>query len=734
MITTARMIGMALVLATGAETVLLAQTRPPAEAAATGRKSDEDRDAMAMFRRGSALLADRQDDRAVSVFEGMLLNFPRSPVRHQAALALGAHFSGKGDHETAIKHLATVLAAGDADDDQQAEALYRTGAAHYEQNDTARALAFLRRTTENFPWNTHSNDAYYYIGLCHFREKRWTRAVEAFRMVGTSIAPAGDALNLAESGQRYMIRVTDKDLRVLGLDGRKVDVLIATASGDRETVALEAFDREGETWLGSIKTLSGTAVPGDGLLQFKGSDNIRVAYLDRNTLDGAGNVKRQAASRLVSTAAGGFTDGAFREYVQGVFSSQRTFLQVRDFDADKTDGNDPVSVRLYSQRRLTDQELGDRGIEARPEDGPQYELHDQKTVTLTETGPHTGVFTAVVNIMHVVDKAGISSGAPNLQAVEGDHIFLDYLDEFHIEAVDAPRTLTVSAEFLTGEIPDVWVAQREVRDANLRSRKSNIEAAFYLRLGEVFKSVGLVDRVAERTLIGLEKVNEVINQALRINIDRELIEEAYRLKWELQVLSDNLRGAIATCRTFMSIFPGSPLADRALMQIAKASKETGDTRQAFSLFEGILQLNTTPDVKGEAQYNIALLLEAEAGSRASAGLPAADRPMGASIAAFQRVAEQYPDSPFAGESLGKVIDFYIASRDYGRCNELLERTFVDYPDAAFLDGMLLKWGVVLARMNQPAEARAKLQQLLQDYPSSPFAAQAKPLIDRLAKQ
>ncbi len=696
--------------------------------------SETDRDALNMVRRGMALMADRQDERAVNVLEGVLLNFPRSAVRHMAAVELGRHFTEKGDYETALKHLSGVLASEDADDDQRAEALYRSGACHYEQGDTTRALSVLRQVTENYPWSIHANEAYYYIGLSHFRAKRWTRAVEAFRMVGTSVEPVRDAFNLAEAGQRYMIRVEDKDLRVLALEDKAVDVIITTDSGDSETVPLEAFDREGETYLGSIRMEPGPAVPGDDILQFKGPDTVRVAYVDRNTLQGSQNITRQAVSRLVSTATIGFMDGAFREYVNGVFAGQRTFVQVRDFDASTSDNRDTVTVRLYSQYRPTEQELADRAIAVRPEDGPYYELHDERMVTLRETEPHSGVFTAIVTITEAPDKNSISPDSAHLQALDGDFIFMDYRDMEHIEALDAPRTVTASAEFLTGEIPDVWIAQRDVQDPNLRARKNNIEAAFYLRLGQIFKSVGLIDRVEQRALIGLEKVNDVISHALRINIDRELVEEAYRLKWELQVLNGNLQDAISTCRTFMSLFPNSQLADQALMQIAKASMETGDVRQAFSLLQGILQLNTTESIKGEAQYNIATLLEAEAQERAQSARDSAEaaRMMGPAIAAYQRVADLYPNSPFAGEALGKVIDFYLAARDYSRCAELLDKVFIDYPDAPFLDEMLLKWGVMLARTGQIPDARNKLQQLLRDYPNSPAAGQAKPLLDRLA--
>jgi len=717
-------------LAVGLATVSLqarANTTPAAPA-------DAERDAMNMYRRGMALLEDRQDERAISVFEGVLLNFPRSPVRHLASIELGRYFTDQGDFDAALRHLGGVLAADDADDEHVAEALFLTGVSHHEQGNAARALSFLRQVTENYPWSTHANEAYYYIGLSHFRARRWTRAVEAFRMVGTSVEPVRTEFNLAEAGQRYMIRVEDKDLRVLALEDKDVDVVITTESGDREVVSLEAFDRDGETYLGSIRTEPGPAVPGDGILQFKGPDTVSVTYVDRNTLEGARNVQRQAVSRLVSTATIGFMDGAFREYVQGVFAGQRTFLQVRDFDASVSDNRDTVTVRLYSQYRPSEQELGDRGILVRPEDGPYYDLHDEITVTLTETGPHTGVFQAVVTIEEAPDADSITRGGRTLQAVDGDFIFLDYVDEEHIDALDAPRTVTAQAEFLTGEIPDVWIAQREVQDVNLRARKNNIEAAFYRRLGEIFKSVGLLDRVEQRALIGLEKVNEVISQSLRINIDREHVEEAYRLKWELQVLKGDLAGAIATCQTFMSLFPASQLADRALLQIARASMEIGESRQAFTLLQGILRLDTTEEIKGEAQFSIAQLLEAEAEERARTARTPDDakRMMAPAIAAYQRTADLYPRSPFAGDALGKVIDFYLAQRDYARCGELLEKVFIDYPDAPFLDEMLLKWGVMLARQNRFAEARGKLQQLLRDYPNSPAAGQARPLLDRLA--
>jgi hypothetical protein len=56
---------------------------------------------------------------------------------------------------------------------------------------------------------------------------------------------------------------------------------------------------------------------------------------------------------------------------------------------------------------------------------------------------------------------------------------------------------------------------------------------------------------------------------------------------------------------------------------------------------------------------------------------------------------------------------------------LLEQVFVDYPDAKFLDAMLLKWTLVAFQSGDFAKARDKCAQLISEYPDSPHAQKAK---------
>ncbi len=702
---------------------LLAGAAGRAQQTPTDSSGAGDPAAMRLFRQGLALIEDRQDERGLKVLASIPATFPKSPVRLQAWLAIGRYYTeNRPDFALALKNLQPVLDAEDAGPDEKAEALYRMGIAHYGLGDYPRALSTLRKVTDQYPWSVFANEAYYYIGLCHFQLKRWRQAVEALKMVGTSVPPnEGEEESLVEAGQRFFVKIQDKDLRVLKIAGRPLEVTVTTDSGDRERLTLEPFDAEGEFYLGSIRMEQGKAVATNGILEVRGGDRITVSYLDANTQDGGRNVERKAFARTVSTAVAGFTDGAYREYVRGLFVGQPAFLRVKDLDADVTDGPDTVVVRIIARYPAPREETA-AALEVE-------ELLDRDSLSLTlrESGPMTGVFTGTLNIQKWEEGQPLNTADSILSAAEKDIIFLEYEDKAHIGSRKEPRLVSARAEFLAGEIPDVMVAQREVATEVLRARKNVTEAKFYLRLAQIFKDVGLMARSHEKADTGLEKVEDVLRRYARASLPPELVEEAYQLKWELQIAKDDLSGAIATCRQLMALFPTSSLADVAMMQIARAYLNAGKPNEAAGLLRGILGLKTSPDLKAEAQFLLAQTLEQSI--RSNLSREERLRALGQAIAAYRSVAEQYPDSPFAGEALGKVIDFHLEARDYARCLEMIQTVFQDYPDAPFLDEMLLKWGVVLVRLGRQNEAREKLTALIRDYPNSVAAGKAHKVLE-----
>ena len=116
------------------------------------------------------------------------------------------------------------------------EGLYLTGVAHFQARNYAGACAVLRKITREYPHTVWANQSYYYIGMCHFAQKRWNDAVRNLSLVGTFVDPDSPGADYAEAGRRFYVKVVDADLPVLRQLGRGVSVTATTARGDREVL------------------------------------------------------------------------------------------------------------------------------------------------------------------------------------------------------------------------------------------------------------------------------------------------------------------------------------------------------------------------------------------------------------------------------------------------------------------------------------------------------------------
>jgi len=681
-----------------------------------------------MLNRGIELLEMKQEERALKLLSSVPRMFPTSKARFKAHLVLGKHHMSKRRYQLAIKQF---LRLGDSEaPEQRAEGLYQIGICYYNLNEFDKAFMSLRKVTNEFPWSVFANEAYYYIGQCHFKLRRWARALEALERVGTSVPADAKGEVLAEAGQRLFVKAFDKDLVVLAGLGQKPTVRLAAKSGDKEEVALEPLGRSGEHFIGSIQTLLGEPKPGDGRLQIIGGDSVAVHYVDANTQSGKRNEKRVSTIKMVSSASVGFTDGAYREYTRGVFGDSDAFIRVKDLDRDVTKRRDQLTVRTYTQFKVEKERDSERGGIDFGEEEEEFKVRDSVEVKLTETGPHTGIFVGTVLPKVVANTEEIIPGDPRLSAMKGDEIIVEYFDELHTGGQD-PREVRTKAKLLIGQIQDVKVEHREVDSLDLKARKNLIEAKIYLRLGNIFKEVGLVKKAHQKAAEGLARVQEVIRMSMKASLDRSLVEQAFSVKWDLLLVQDKLGQAIAVCRTLTRLFPDSTLVDRALLKIGLARMQGEKPGQAISIFNAVIRLPKS-DLKAEAQYSIGRVHEILANEAAKKS--GRDPDLSRAMVAYKKCSEAYPDSPFAGDALEKIANYYIVVKDYKRALELMERVFTDYPDASFLDRMLLKWVIAAYRLGNYRLAKQKADQLLSEFPNSKLAPKAKKFQEIIAKK
>ena len=690
------------------------------------------------------VLENGEEERALGMLEAVPKMFPESPMKFVAYLELGrAHFK-KGRNDEALAQLRNAAAA--KENEVKAESLLLQAKVHLASARDSEASMVLRRITTDFPESPFANDAWYEIGQIHFKGKRWFRAQEAFRRVGTAVPRlevregenAPDVF--AEAGQRLYAVVDDRDLAVATKLGREVKVKMTAASGDSEVVVLKPFGQDGGSALASVPTSPAASKPNDGVLTVQGGESVSVLYVDEANASGDRNVQHVAGVKIVSSAVLAVMDGAYRQNVKGVFAGNPAFLRLKDLDLDTTANPDKVKVTVKSYRRRpkpTDEEVAAaaaKGIKAveEVEADPWVEIVSSE-VELVETKPRSGVFEGRLTpiIGAIVEEGQIESEA------DGKLVF-SFVDNLHIEGTK-PREVSAEVAVLTGGSTEPQSIVSSASDPVMQSRKLLLEAKLLNQWGTIFKDVGLDKQAASKANEGLERIADIFALSKRFALPRDVMENAYAAKWDLMMVKGELRSAIAVCRELLKIYPDTVLADLALLKIAKAraeSRELPELNEASGIYRSILAMPNSQN-KAEAQFLLAGVLEKIAKINAARKATIKEKPepdYTAAISAYRACAENYPQSSFAGESFKRIVTFQIGRKDYNRANETLERVFQDYPDAPWLDEMLLRWGIVKYRTGDIEGAKEKFRKILEEYPSGPASGQAQNFLQKLNRE
>lgn len=733
------------------------QERKPVEQSeekAGARSADGDRQARLLYEKAMELMEYKQVERGLAMLSTVVRDNQGSLLAHRANMAMGKYYLSQNKPKEALNHfllLTRVLAPvpGEKPSDELTElyheALFQAGFSQYQAGQYGAAFPLLRQLTEVAGKSKWANMAYFYIGMSHYNLKNWNKAIDSLSLVGTEVEDAGEKLGRIEIGQRFYAKITDADVPVLRKIGQPVKAEVKVSSGDVETLEGVPIAGKKEELLLSAPTVIGQAKPNDGVIQMAGGDTLTVTYLDDSTLDGKKGVPRSGTVKAVSTGTVGFFLGDYSTPAYIAFPGQPQALVLRDADLDLSPAAETVQVQVRSLQKIKAEEAaaGESGtldiFAVKDDEKDQWKERDSITVTLTEQGQapeiRSGSFTGKIKLAPVTPGAAINTTDDVLQCDELDELSVSYTDKVHLYG-EEPREnvsrIKVSGSVNAGVTADQFV----VFETLLKARKESVEAEALVGLGMIYKDMGLESRAAQRATEALRKVDPIILE--RSKLPGDLVERAFKLKWESELLQDQFAAATATCLAFNRLYPESVLADQALMTLGRTLAQKGQYADAVEVYSRVLQLQN-PISAAEAQFRIGETLQkqAEAASEAAdetnskwgkTGLNAAtalQNRMGNAIAAYRKTYETYPESSFAAEALGRVVRHYVDTEDFAQASALLENVFSNYPDAAYLDEMLMLWAKVAYKMGDTEMAKAKLRQLIFDYPSSKQVADAQ---------
>ncbi|MBL8830092.1 MAG: tetratricopeptide repeat protein, partial [Planctomycetaceae bacterium] len=329
----------------------------PAEGPAVRGSLVEDRAAAKLLEAGDARFDADEFLKAVEVWESVIERYPRSKVRFTAHMRLGNYLlERERAFDRARTHFEAAAADINTDEEQRAEATLKMGVCFYEARNYGKCFTVMRDVVEKFPVSSQVNSAYYYIGLGHFQLGHYSRAIDALEKVGTTLSGASGQLEKVEAGKRLFIKIDDADLAAIEA-GRTVKITIETTAGDKETIDCHPVGRNVRVVLGSVLTSLGKPNAGNGVIEVKGDDQVRVIYTDEHTGDRQFNRPVNKQIPVVGNAVVQITDGAFSETLRGVVLDKPVNLQIIDSDYDLTDEADSIKAYVELLREKTQEEI-----------------------------------------------------------------------------------------------------------------------------------------------------------------------------------------------------------------------------------------------------------------------------------------------------------------------------------------------------------------------------------------
>ena len=725
----------------------------------------EDRAARKLLEAGDARLEANEAGKAVEVWQSVIERYPRSKVRFDAHMRLGGYLLERDRaFDRARTHFEAAAEEDNPTEAQRATATLKMGVCFYESRNFGKCFKIMRDVIERFPVSPEVNQAYYYIGLGHFQQGHYSRAIGALERVGTALSGDEGKVEKVEAGKRLFVRIEDADLAALE-PGKTVKVRCETTAGDVEVVECFPIGRNVRVVLGSIPTTLGKAKSGNGRLEVRGGDKVKVTYIDQHTSEG--NVEKKVIKEIavVGNAKVAIMDGAYAETLGGVVLGREVNLQVVDADMDLTDAADILKAVVEVYREKTQEELNAEATPGTPTAKPdpnkldRFKKIDKVDVVLTEikvahdlpepgketadakepekkpegapdkekveppdNSIHSGVFRAVVSL---VKSETALADDQILQAQPNDLIVLTYVDA--VNTTGEPRTLTFRARCVEGSLGGVRVTQTQINDLELRVKTQLKTASALTNIGNRYKEFGLKTHADAKYQQALKICEDITNEAQKLG--GRTLEETYVQLWKVYYEMDKIDLAAAMSQRLQRDFPNSEFVDAALVQLAQVARKQNQMERAISVYGSVVRMEKS-QLKGEAQYGIAECYEEMA--KTSTGATATQM-FDRAFQEYKKVFDQYPDSGRVGEAVAKMANYYYQQKDYARAIDTFESVLQSHPDAKFLDVILFNYGRCLYRMERKTDARKQFDHLIQDFPESPLATDAKKISESLRK-
>ncbi len=338
-------------------------------------------------------------------------------------------------------------------------------------------------------------------------------------------------------------------------------------------------------------------------LSVTGSDTIRLRVLDEDD-----QPVIEKTLKLVSDASMGLMDSTWNAERNAAHVGERFFLRVEDADRDLTDQPDQIEAEVKAMRSGA-----------------------VRRMVLTETLPHSGVFTGMVRpvilapgeevpdivtggVVRVGQEFSITN-EDRFAVRYGDNILFTYRDENTLPGTESPLTLCATGIVHKGADGSIRMFSKRFRDNDMGVLVQFRLAECLFEQAKEFRRLKQKERsaevIAEGKFILEEALRNYPNSAhamqgefLLANLYQELANEQKEMK-EMEKARPLYTEALARFSTMLSIWPDGEYAARAQYHKAFCLEMLGDYPRSSEEYVKMTYLYPESDLVGDATIRLA---------------------------------------------------------------------------------------------------------------------------------
>ncbi len=356
-------------------------------------------------------------DLARSEFLSLTNRFPNTPQAIEAQFRIGECYLNQKMYSDAAKVFETLAKTRDKNIASRGE--FFLGVLAQQRGDTDDAKARFRNVMDLGPSKDVADSILYRLSELYGQENRFSDELTLLRSIGII---GSSAKQWHTPGMPLNIVIQDADLGV-SRGQSYVPVVVKTSGGDQETVRLESGSAGKGFFRAELPTELGDPKPGDNILQVTGADTIIYDYPDSFKKQFTDIAAPVSDIRLASDAEFSISATEIREEEEISFEErlreQRRLAGKQaglEFRQEFRKGNDlKPGNNIYLQVKDAD-----RDISSAPDEVTVLVTADsggRVTSTLTETGPHTGVFRGTLPSVEVSANVFASDRSNNNDAL-----------------------------------------------------------------------------------------------------------------------------------------------------------------------------------------------------------------------------------------------------------------------------------------------------------------------------